>query len=89
MPNITVTVSDTQNKCLEYAAVSVQDWCENAIHSRALAAQDEIITTLVQHCNANDIAIATGIDAQIAQAYSLGVVKTAAQRNAEVEESTP
>ena len=89
MPNITVTVSDTQNKCLEYAAVSVQDWCENAIHSRALAAQDEIIAILVQHCNANDIAIATGVDAQIAQAYSLGVVKTAVQRNAEIEENSP
>lgn len=89
MPNITVTVNDTQNKCLEYAAVSVQDWCENAIHSRALSAQDEIITILVQHCNANDIAIATGIDAQIAQAYSLEVVKTAAQRNAEIEENSP
>ena len=89
MPNITVTVSDTQNKCLEYAAVSVQDWCENAIHSRALAAQDEIITILVQHCNANDITIATGIDAQITQAFSLGVVKTAAQRNAEIEENSP
>ena len=77
MANITVAVSDTQNKCLEYAALSVQDWCENAIHSRALAAQDEIISILVQHCNANDVAIAKGIDAQIAQAYSLGVVKTA------------
>lgn len=89
MPNITVTVSDTQNKCLEYAAVSVQDWCENAIHSRALAAQDEIISILVQHCNANDIAIATGIDAQITQAFSLGVVKTAAERNAEIEKNSP
>ena len=89
MPNMTVTVSDTQNKCLEYTAVSVQDWCENAIHSRALAAQNEIISILVQHCNANDIAIATGIDAQITQAFSLGVVKTAAERNAEIEKNSP
>ena len=89
MANITVAVSDTQNKCLEYAALSVQDWCENAIHSRALAAQDEIISILVQHCNANDVAIAKGIDAQIAQAYSLGVVKTALERNAEIEKNSP
>lgn len=76
MANITVTVTDTQVKCLEYAAYSVQDWCDNAIHNRARIAQEEIIAALVAHCNANDIAIATGTDAQVAQAYELGVVDT-------------
>ena len=78
MANITVTVTDTQVKCLEYAAYSVQDWCDNAIHNRARIAQEEIIAALVAHCNANSIAIATGTDAQVAQAYELGVVDTAA-----------
>jgi hypothetical protein len=77
MANITVTVTDTQNKCLEYAAYSVQDWCDNAIHERARIAQEEIIAALVAHCNANSIAIATGADAQVTQAYSLSVVDTA------------
>jgi len=77
MAEIKVTVSDTQVKCLEYAAYSVQDWCDNAIHNRARIAQDEIIAKLVEHCNANDIAIATGVDAQITQAYTLKVVDTA------------
>ena len=77
MANVTVTVTDTQTKCLEYAAYSVQDWCDNAIHERARIAQDEIIAKLVAHCNANGVAIATGVDAQITQAYSLGVVDTA------------
>ena len=77
MANVTVTVTDTQTKCLEYAAYSVQDWCDNAIHERARIAQDEIISKLVSHCNANDVAIATGVDAQVTQAYSLGVVDTA------------
>ena len=77
MANITVTLTDTQTKCLEYAAYSVQDWCDNAIHNRARIAQDEIITALVTHCNANGVAIATGVDAQITQAYSLNVVATA------------
>ena len=78
MANITVTVTDTQVKCLEYAAYSVQDWCDNAIHNRARIAQEEIIAALVAHCNANSIAIATGSDAQVAQAYELDVVDTAA-----------
>ncbi len=77
MANITVTVTDTQTKCLEYASYSVQDWSNNAIHNRARIAQEEIIAKLVAHCNANSVAIATGVDAQVTQAYSLGVVDTA------------
>ena len=77
MANITVSVTDTQMKCLEYAANSVQDWCDNAIHERARVAQDEIISLLVAHCNANSIALAVGTDAQVTQAYELKVVDTA------------
>ena len=77
MAEIKVTVSDTQVKCLEYAAYSVQDWCDNAIHNRARVAQEEIIAALVAHCNANSIALAVGTDAQVAQAYTLKVVDTA------------
>ena len=77
MAEIKVTVSDTQVKCLEYAAYSVQEWCDNAIHNRARVAQDEIIAKLVEHCNANSIALAVGTDAQVTQAYELKVVDTA------------
>ena len=77
MAEIKVTVTDTQVKCLEYAAYSVQGWSDNVIHNRARIAQDEIIAKLVEHCNANSIAIATGTDAQITQAYTLKVVDTA------------
>ena len=77
MAEIKVTVSDTQVKCLEYAAYSVQDWCDNAIHNRARIAQDDIIAKLVEHCNANSIALAVGTDKQVAQAYELKVVDTA------------
>ena len=83
MADITVTVTDTQMKCLEYSAYSVQDWCDNAVHNRAREAQEEIIEKLVEHCNANAIALAVGVDAQITQAYTLNVIKTAAQRDAE------
>ena len=84
MPNIIVTLSDTQNKCLEYAAYSVQDWCDNAIHERARRAQNEIISKLVSHCNENGINIATGADAQVTQAYDLGIVKTIKQITDEI-----
>ena len=76
MAEIKVTVTDTQVKCLEYAAVSVQDWCDNAVHNRARIAQEEIIAKLVEHCNANSIALAVGTEKQVAQAYELKVVDT-------------
>ena len=77
MAEIKVTVTDTQVKCLEYVAYSVQDWCDNAIHNRARIAQEEIIAALVAHCNEKGIAIATGSDAQVTQAFELKVVDTA------------
>ena len=84
---IKVTVSDTQVKCLEYAAYSVQDWCDNAIHNRARIAQDDIIAKLVEHCNANSIALAVGTDKQVAQAFELKVVDTA--KNVQENLETP
>ncbi len=89
MPNITVALTDTQNKCMEYTAADVQDWADNALHNRARIAQEEIIAALVAHCNANEIALATGADAQVAQAFELEVAKTAAQRNAEAQAALP
>ena len=85
MPDITITLTHTENKALEYAAVSVQDWADNALTNRSRIAKDEIIEKLVKHCNANGITIATGEDAQVTQAYTLGVVDTAANVQAALE----
>ena len=83
MPSITIELTDTQYKSLEYATPTVQVWADNALHNRARLGQEEIVAALVAHCNENDIAIATGADAQVTQAFELGVVKTAAKRNEE------
>ena len=85
MPSITIEITDTELKCMEYAALSPQDWADNAVTNRARIAGDEIVAALVAHCNANELAIATGRDAQIAQAFELGVVRTAAEAQAEAE----
>ena len=86
MAEIKVILTDTELKCLEYAAASPQDWADNALTNRARIAKDEIIAALVAHCNANSVALAVGEDKQIAQAFELKVVKTAAESN---EESKP
>ena len=83
MPSITIELTDTQYKSLEYVTSTVQVWANNALHNRARLGQEEIVAALVAHCNENDIAIATGADAQVTQAFELGVVKTAKVRQEE------
>ena len=75
MPDITISVTDTELKSLEFAAVSPQEWADNAVTNRARMAKDEIISLLVAHCNANSVALAVGEDAQVTQAFDLGVVQ--------------
>ena len=76
----TITLSDTETKALEFVTYSNFDWIDNAAKNRARLAKEEIISLNTAHCNANNIAIAIGEDAQVTQAYSLGVVKTAKER---------
>ncbi len=77
MPDITISITDTEKKALEYVMVDIDSWTDNAVTNRARIAKDEIISLLIAHCNANSIAIATGEDAQVTQAYDLGVVSKA------------
>ena len=77
MPDITISITDTEQKALEYVMVDISEWTDNAVTNRARIAKDEIISLLVAHCNANGIAIETGEDAQVTQAYDLGVIAKA------------
>ena len=80
--NYTITLTSTEQKAMEHIALDVDDWITNAATNRARIAVLEIIEQLVVHCNANEIALAVGQDAQVTQAYNLGVVLTAAASNA-------
>jgi len=94
MPNIIVELTDTQYKGLEYAALSPQDWAENAITERCRIANDEIVKTTVEYCLDNGIQVPQDREAIVAYAFNNGIVKTAAVRQAEAEaamaaEATP
>ena len=84
-----VSLTSAEDKAMKYAAVSVQGWLDNAAHNRARVAADEITSRLIAYCNENSIQIATGSDAQVEQAYELGVVETlasvASRQNAGLE----
>ena len=77
MAKYEIELTDTEDKALSFVAYSQKDWIDNAAKIRARLAKEEIIALNTAHCNANNIQIATGEDAQVAQAFTLGVVKTA------------
>lgn len=83
--DITITLTDTQAKCLDRCMVDKQEWITNAAIARAYTESKEIRRLLMEHCNANDIAMAVGEDAQITQAYELGVVEAAVVPSSERE----
>ena len=85
MADYTITLTDTQVKCLETVMVDLDEWVTNAATARSSVAQADIIFKLVEHCNANDITIATGVDAQVTQAYTLGLVEKLTSDNSSSE----
>jgi len=89
MPNITIELTDTQFKGLEYVAVSPQEWADNAVTERARVANDEIVQLTVQHCLDNGIQVPATRELIVAYAFDNDVVKTAAVRNAEAEAVLP
>jgi hypothetical protein len=83
----TVTLTEAENKAMEYAAADVQDWVDNAVHNRARIAIDEICKIYTEHKLSNNEAITVvGKDAMVLAAFEEGLVKTGAQRNQEAAE---
>jgi hypothetical protein len=76
MANYTITLTDAEIKAADYAIANIEFWIQNCINVRVGKAQKQIVDILVQHCNANSIAIATGVDAQVQQAYDLELIQT-------------
>jgi len=85
MPSITVTLTDTQYKGLQYAANNPEDWAENALTVRAKAANDEIVKIYTERALDEGIQIPTTRDAIVADAFTRGWVQTAAQVQADID----
>ena len=81
--NYTTTLTDSEKKAMEYVAVSVQDWADNALQNRARIAIDEIYNAEVARMTADpDI---TSIPADKDAVVLAADIKSAATREAEVE----
>mgnify|MGYP003145581934 CR=1 FL=1 len=77
MPDITISLTDTENKALEYAAVSVQDWADNALTNRARIAIDEIVGIYTARALDEGVQIPTTRDEIVNDAFARGWVQTA------------
>ena len=79
----TTTLTDAEKKALEYIALSVQDWIDNAVDNRARIAIDEIYNSEVARMTADpDI---TSIPADKDAVVLAADIKSAATRQAEAE----
>ena len=71
---ITIEVTEEEQLALDTVTADVKAHFTNALQSRAKQASENIINTLINHCNENEIAIATGKLAQLKQAYELKLI---------------
>lgn len=86
---ITIELTDTQYKGLEYVALSPQEWAENAVTNRARIANDEIVSIYTNRALDEGVQIPATRELIVADAFTRGWVKTAEQRNAEAEANLP
>ena len=85
MTTYTITLSAAEDAAFSFAALSQDDWIQNAVHERCRIAIEEIVQITVQKCLEADIQIPGSKDEMVALAFEQGWVKTAAQRQAEAE----
>ncbi len=83
--NITIELTETQEKALAYVALSPQEWAEHVVHNRCRQAIDEIYNMEVARMTADpDI---TSIPADKDAVVLAANIQSAAERTA--EDSTP
>ena len=81
MADYTVSVTDHQKRCLDYVMVGIGTWLSNAVEGRANDAEIQIVRLNADYCNEKGIAIGVGVTAQVEQAYNLGIVTSAQDRD--------
>ena len=87
MHTYTIELTDAEVKAMEYVALDVQEWADNALKNRARIAMDEIYDTEVKRMTADPEI--TSIPADKEAVVLAADIKSAAQRNAEAELQMP
>jgi hypothetical protein len=83
MATYTVNYSEVESLAMNYAAMDVNAWIQNAAHDRARIAIEEIIQICVPKYLAAGIQMPVSSLDIVKDGYERGWIKTAARRNQE------
>ena len=83
MATLSVNITDTEMKAMEYVAMSPLAWVDNAVTNRARIAMDEIISIYTARALDEGVQIPTTRDEIVNDAFARGWVQTAAEREAD------
>ncbi len=83
--NYQITLTAAENAALSYVALSQDEWIQNVCHERCRVAADEIVQITVAKCLETGTQIPGSKEEMVGLAFQRGWIKTAAQRQAEVE----
>ena len=82
----TITLTEAEDKAMQYITTSPLNWIEDSTHNRARKAIDEICRIYTEYkLNRNEPITAVGKDAMVLSAFSEGVVLLASQREVNEE----
>lgn len=79
----TVTLTQAEDMALSWAAVSQQEWIDNAVHERCRIAIEQIVQICVQKCLDTGTPVPGSKDAMVALSFERGWIKTGVQTNEE------
>ncbi len=88
MKDLTILISNTEHQALEYVAVSVQEWADNAVTVRALSAINDIVQIYTTRALNEGVSIPATRELIVQDAYDRGWIQTANSVNA-TSVSTP
>jgi hypothetical protein len=78
---ITIEITDTEYKGLQYVSTDPQEWVDNAVTNRCRLAVDEIVDIVVKYCLDNQIQVPATREAIVTYAYDNDIIVTASEQN--------
>ena len=80
----TITLSEAEDKAMQYISSSPLNWIEDSTHNRARKAISEICKIYTEYkLNRNEPITVVGKDAMVLAAFDEGIVQTSEQINQE------
>lgn len=86
MTTYTINFTQAEDLAMQYAALSVDEWIQNAAHERARIAIEEIVGIVVQKCLETNTQIPGTKEEIVTLGFEQGWIKTMSQRNQELQE---